>query len=260
MPKIAIVAALEREVSGLTRGWSRLQQEYQGRSFIFFERDEIVLVCGGIGVQAARRAAEAVIALYRPTLVQSVGFAGALHPGLRVGDVFAPAVVIDARDGSRAEVDGGEGTLVTFMTVAGAEQKANLARAYQAQAVDMEAAAVAATARAHGIGFAATKVISDELDFEMPGIDRRMDRFIDAQGRFRTLNFALFVALRPWLWRRVAMLAGNSRKAAKALGQHLERFRQGLSQPPGRVAPPPTAAHSTPQPAPTSGLSARSRE
>jgi len=255
MPKIAIVAALEREVSALTRGWSRLEQEYEGRKFVFFERDEMVVVCGGIGVEAARRAAEAVIAVYHPTLVQSVGFAGALNASLRVGYVFAPAVVIDARDGSRAEIDGGEGTLVTFMTVAGVEQKANLAQAYEAQAVDMEAAAVAAAARAHGISFGATKVISDELHFEMPG----MDRFIDAQGRFRTANLTAFVALRPWLWRRVAMLARNSRKAAKALGEHLERFRQGLSPAPGRVAPPPTAAHSTAQAA-ASRLSARSRE
>ena len=45
----------------------------------------------------------------------------------------------------------------------------------------MEAAAVAAAAAGHGIGFAATKVISDELNFEMP----EMERFIDARGNFK---------------------------------------------------------------------------
>jgi adenosylhomocysteine nucleosidase len=65
-------------------------------------------------------------------------------------------------------------------------------------------------------------VISDESNFEIP----EMDRFIDAQGRFRTVSFVGFIALRPWLWRRVAMLAGNSRKAARALGEHLERWVQ----------------------------------
>src|SRR5580704_11830502 len=106
MPKVAIVAALEREVSGLTTGWSRVERRYDGRSFVFFERDDMVVVCGGIGVEAARRAAEAVIALYHPALLQSVGFAGALDSSLRVGDIFMPAVVIDARDGSRVEIDG----------------------------------------------------------------------------------------------------------------------------------------------------------
>jgi adenosylhomocysteine nucleosidase len=223
MPKLAIVAALEREVSGLTSKCQRVEQEYEGRSFVFFERDEMVIVCGGIGLDAARRASTAVIALYRPSHVQSVGFAGALDPALRVGDLFTPSVVIDARDGSRTEINGehAKGSLITFMAVAGARQKASLAQAYKAQAVDMEAAAVAAAARARGTAFSVVKAISDELGFDLP----EMARFIDPQGRFRTTSFILFVTLRPGLWLRVAHLARNSRKAAKALVAHLERFR-----------------------------------
>jgi adenosylhomocysteine nucleosidase len=261
MPKVAIVAALEREVGGLTRSCSRVEQEYEGRSFVFFERDEMVVVCGGIGMEAARRAAEAVIALYSPTLVQSVGFAGALDAGLRVGDIFASAVVVDARDGSRLQIEGGDGqrALVSFMTVAGVEQKAKLAQAYGATAVDMEAAAVAVAARTHGVRFGVTKVISDELYFAMP----EMGRFIDAQGRFQTAAFAVFVALRPWLWSRVATLASNTSKAARVLGEHLQRFSQELSQAPGqaseKIAAPP-AARPTPQPAAASGLNAGGRE
>jgi len=268
MPKVAIVAALEREVSGLTRNWNRVERQYQGRTFVFFEREEMVVVCGGIGAEAARRAAEAAIAVYRPIRVQSVGFAGALDAGLRVGDVFAPAVVVDARDGSRVEVDGAAGrehfTLVTFMAVAGVQQKASLAQAYGAQAVDMEAAGVAMAARVHGIAFGATKVISDELDFEV----LEMSRFIDPQGHFRTANFAAFVSLRPSLWRRVAALARNSRKAARVLGEHLERYRQELNQSSGqssareseKIAASPAAAHPTPRSAATSGANAGGRE
>ena len=243
MPRFAIVAALEREVSTLIQGCRRVQQDYAGRRFIFFERDDMVAVCGGIGADAARRAAEAIIALYRPTIVKSVGFAGALTASMRVAEIFAPAVVVDARDGSRTEVDGGTGTLVTFMEVASAAQKNNLAQAYGAQAVDMEAAAVAAAARAHGINFATIKVISDELTFELP----HTARFIGAQGQFRTASFALFAALRPWLWGRVATLASNSRKASQALGQHLERFQ--------RNSIPATPAS---QPAATAGFTSRS--
>jgi adenosylhomocysteine nucleosidase len=240
MPKIAIIAALEREVSGLITNWNRVERDHEGRSFVFFERDEIVVVCGGVGMEAARRAADAVIVLYHPTLVQSVGFAGALDASLGIGDVFVPAVVIDTRDGSRVELDNGnalgkrQGTLVSFMAVASIDQKANLAQAYGAHAVDMEASAVAAAARAHGIQFDAIKVISDKHDFDMPEIAR----FIDPQGRFRTAGFALFVALRPWLWSRAAILAGNSRKAARALGDHLEYFRQELKQASGQESSP----------------------
>ena len=62
-----------------------------------------MLVCSGIGREAARRATEAIINLYAPVLVQSVGFAGALDPTLKVGTVLTPVCVIDAKDGSRIE-------------------------------------------------------------------------------------------------------------------------------------------------------------
>jgi adenosylhomocysteine nucleosidase len=219
MSEVAIVAALEREVSGLTKSWSRVEREFQNHKFVFLERDQTVVVCGGIGSEAARRAAEAVIALYHPALVQSIGFAGALHAALRVGDILQPAIVINAGDASRVEVAGGKGVLVTFMAVAGIDQKKNLAQAYGAEAVDMEASAVATAAQRHGIRYGAVKVISDELNFEMPD----MGRFIDPQGHFRTGAFVAFVVLRPWLWMRVFTLARNSRKAAKSLAAHLQQ-------------------------------------
>jgi adenosylhomocysteine nucleosidase len=230
MPKLAIVAALEREVRGLTKNCRRIEREHQGRNFVFFERtdkdENMVIVCGGIGLESARRAAEAVIALYQPTELQSVGFAGALDQTMHVGDLFIPSAVIDARDGSRVLVAGidkdSQNALVTFMSVAGARQKRSLAQAFAAKAVDMEAAAVAVAAAAHGLGFAATKVISDELDFEMP----QMERFIDVRGQFRTAAFVAFLALRPWLWLRVAALARDSRKAAQALGSYFAQLNR----------------------------------
>ncbi|MGA7401026.1 MAG: hypothetical protein WCC99_02710 [Candidatus Sulfotelmatobacter sp.] len=226
MPKVAIIAALHREVRALVKTWARIQREHQGRKFTFFEKDEFVVVCGGVGVESARRAAEAVIALYQPAVVYSVGFAGALDSALRVGDVFAPSVVIDARDGSRTQLDFGDGTLLTFMAVAAPDQKEKLAQAYGARAVDMEAAAVAAATQAHGIGFGVTKVISDELDFEMP----EMARFITMDGQFKSASFIRYAAVRPWLWKRVGILARNSNHAARVLAQQLD----GLSIDPSK--------------------------
>jgi adenosylhomocysteine nucleosidase len=202
----------------LIKSWRRIQREHEGHKFTFFEREDMVAVCGGIGMQSARRVAEAVIALYHPTQLHSVGFSGALNRSLSVGDVFSPAMVIDARDGSRYQLRGGRETLLTFMAVADSTQKTRLAQAYSAGAVDMEAASVAAAAQARGIPFAATKVISDELDFDMPAIGN----FVSAEGRFKTPSFVLFAALRPWLWRSVAVLARNSRKASRALCANLE--------------------------------------
>jgi adenosylhomocysteine nucleosidase len=214
--KVAIVAALEREVAPLIRGWAKVHRPCDNRMYTFYESGNAVLVCGGIGSESARRASEAIIALFRPELVISAGFAGALDKGLSVGSVLRPARVVDARDGTVSEL-AGEGTLVTFVSVASAEQKTKLAYAYGAQAVDMEAAAVARGAEARGVRFAAVKAISDASGFQMPPLDK----FVTHDGQLRSARFLGFVAIRPWLWANVIRLARNSSRAARALSAAL---------------------------------------
>jgi adenosylhomocysteine nucleosidase len=214
-----MVAALEREVKPLVRGWRVNFREHQGRRFKFFEDDQRVLVCGGIGPEAARRATEAVVMLYHPEVVQSVGFAGALDAALNVGEVFSPSRVLDSTDGSCVETGVGNGVLVSFGSVAGTEQKARLAQAYGAQAVDMEAAAVARAALLRGVRFVALKAISDDRDFSLPEIQR----FVRADGKLRTAAFVATIAVRPWLWPGVVRLARNSAAASRALCGELER-------------------------------------
>jgi adenosylhomocysteine nucleosidase len=221
MSRVAIVAALEREVGPLIREWRVIDKEVGGRRFRFFEKDDFVLVCGGIGAEAARRAAEAVIAIYAPSVIYSAGFAGALNRELKVGDVVHPLRVVNAGDGSSVNLDQGEGVLVSFGSVASPEQKARLRDSFRAQAVDMEAAAVARAAEARGTGFAVVKVISDEFDFSFPSTDR----FVDSNGRFLERRFAWFTVLRPWLWPQVARLARNSNRASGVLCDWLRKMK-----------------------------------
>ena len=215
--RIGIVAALEREVRPLIKDWPVSRREYSGRPYKFFAKQDLVVVCGGIGSEAARRAAEAVISLYHPVLLVSAGFAGALDPALRAGHVLSPRLVIDAADGSRTDAGGSDGVLLTFGTVADAGQKARLAKAYGVQAVDMEAAAVARAAQARGVKFAACKVISDAADSQLPP----MARFVGKDGTFHYIKFLIFVAVRPWLWVSVVKLARDSAIAADILSETL---------------------------------------
>ena len=219
MPEIAMIAALEREVWPLVKDWQTSDREYDSRQYRFFEQQDCVVACGGIGSEAARRATEAVIALYKPRAVWSVGFAGALEERGRVGELLEARCVVDARDGSRVDTGNGAGVLVSFSSIAGGEQKSKLAKAYGAQAVDMEAASVAKGAQDHGLPFAAVKVISDEIGFRIPP----MERFIGKDGKFRTASFTLYAALRPWLWGSMIRLARNSAKAARVLCEHLNK-------------------------------------
>jgi adenosylhomocysteine nucleosidase len=225
MSRVAIVAALEREVRPLIRDWRVSEKEVGGRRFRFFEKDDFVVVCGGIGAEAARRAAEAVIAIYAPSVIYSAGFAGALDAALKVGDVVQPRRVVNAGDGSSVSLDRGESVLVSFGSVASPAQKASLRDSFGAQAVDMEAAAVARAAEARGAEFAVVKVISDEFDFAFPS----MERFVDSKGQFLQGRFAWFAAVRPWLWPQLARLARNSNRASLALCDWLRTMIGAIS-------------------------------
>jgi adenosylhomocysteine nucleosidase len=220
--KIAIIAALKREIRQLVKSWPLTSIQHDGRDFTFREGDHAVVVCGGIGAEAARRAAEAAIAHYSPHMLISAGVAGALVPELNVGDTIFPATVIDTQDGSRHETAIhhapvgntalGRTILASYPEIASVAQKQQLAKSYGAHAVDMEAAAVARAAQSHNLPFLAVKAISDDARFEIP----EMNRFV-RQGRFETGPFLSHIAMRPWLWLKVIRLARNTRIASDNL-------------------------------------------
>jgi adenosylhomocysteine nucleosidase len=220
MPRIAIVAALEREVAPLIRTWRVRWVEHGGRRYKFFENQEASLVCSGMGPEAARRATEAMIQEIRPTHILSVGFVGGLDPGLKVGAIFEPRMVVNAADGAKIDTGCGAGTLLSFSAVAGREQKRKLRDAYGAGAVDMEAAAVAQGAESRGVSFSALKVVSDEAGFAMPPVEK----FVGTEGRFYAARFAVHVAMRPQYWGATMALARNSGRASQALCAALEQY------------------------------------
>ena len=83
-----------------------------------------MVAIGGIGRNAARKAAEAVVARYEPSVMISAGIAGALSPTLKVGDVVQASEVVDAESGARFAA-GGESVIVTVSSVSGPAEKAN---------------------------------------------------------------------------------------------------------------------------------------
>jgi len=207
------VAAIEREVWPLVKDWPRRETSFAGRPYRFFERDGTAVVCGGIGPEAARRATEAIIELYGPMLVISAGFAGGLDPALATGDALRPRLILNAGDGSRTDSGIGEGVLISFPHVASPQQKAKLRQAYGAQAVDMEASAVAQCAQAHGVKFTACKVIFDTSGTSLPPFEL----LVGHDGQFHVLRFLGYVAVRPWLWWKVKRWAGEAARAATNL-------------------------------------------
>ncbi|MGB8130521.1 MAG: hypothetical protein WCG81_12080 [Candidatus Angelobacter sp.] len=223
MSKIAIIAAMEREIEPLVRGWQRTTVPSADKKFSVFESDGVVAVVSGIGCKNAEIAARAIVDHHRPALFISVGLAGALIWSLKVASVFTPNVVVDAVEGAeyRCATDPNHvsgGVLVTAQQIAGTEAKRELVNHFHGLVVDMEAAGVAKVAQQEQIGFRCVKAISDEADFVMPP----MGKFVNAAGKFQSGKFALWAAIRPWQWPRIVNLARNSKRAIKALCNRLQ--------------------------------------
>jgi len=212
--RIGIVTAMATEVWPLVRDWRREPFQHAGRSFRFFVDEDAAVLCGGIGYAAGKRAAEAMLAFAKPRLLVAAGLAGALKVEGKLGQTMQPAAMINGSTGERFRTAGGQGTVISSATIAGAREKQELAARFpDADIVDMEGAAVAEVAAQHGIPVLAAKAISDELDFEFPPLNP----FVDAEGRFQSARFTLYAAAHPQWWPKIAALKRNSDRAAQAL-------------------------------------------
>ncbi|MGO9517143.1 MAG: phosphorylase [Candidatus Korobacteraceae bacterium] len=206
---VAIVAAMPMELTPLL-GKIRPRQV---NGICLVDLDRAVVAVGGMGEKCARHAAETAIGDAQPALLLSAGFAGAISPGLKVGDVARIREVVDAATGRRYPTNGGEWVLATSQDVSNAAEKRELLMKFGADAVDMEAAAVAQVASEQGLKFAAIKAISDDAGFVMPPLAQ----FIDKNGRFHKGRFLLYVAFRPKWWPTLAKMRTNSAIASANL-------------------------------------------
>jgi nucleoside phosphorylase len=221
--KLAIVAALEREVAPLFRDdeWDTAVVRMGERKVCIRERDGVLVTWGGIGAAAARTAAEMLYKHAKGELdgYISAGYAGALTPELKVGDVMQPGQVVtpDGTDCAAHGRNASGGVLVSAPAVAGTAAKRDLAIRHSAKAVDMEAHAVADFARGRQLPCVVIKVISDEHDSDLPPVEQ----FIDANGRFKSSSFAVHMMVRPWHWRKVIRLGRDTSVASRALCEAL---------------------------------------
>ena len=237
MSCLAIIAALPREVAGLTRGFPA-DGSLRDRGIHLHRLPGVVVVAAGMGSERVTAAVAAALAEEQIGMLVSAGLAGACLPPLRPGQVLEASVVIDVRTGERfgtdapvpeehPEEDREEHQVVLASTpaIASVREKARLAQSYGAAMVDMEAATVGRLARAHDLRFRAIKGLSDAHDFELASLSR----FEGQHGSFRTGHFALHTALRPHHWRSAARLGRNSNRALDALQTRLRQFTDDLA-------------------------------
>ncbi len=226
MPKVAVIAALPREIAGLVRG-ARADHTLLRSGVRLHHLGNAVVVCAGMGASRVVLALDAALREPKVELVISAGLAGSCSPEINAGEVVEATTVLDAKTGERFQCQATGATdrvLVSTEAIAGVKEKLRLRESYRAAMVDMEAATVARLAGARGLRFRAIKGISDAHDFEMES----MSRFADARGQFRTGAFALHTALHPSRWGSAVRLGRESNRGLAKLWTDLAEIINGM--------------------------------
>ena len=197
---IGIIGAMDIEVRALKEMLKSRHDKISGG--IEFSSGEymdkqIVVACCGIGKVAAAMSAQTMIIEYRPQLIINSGVAGALVPGLDIGDIAIGSDVVQhdmdttamgdpkglipgidlihipchnpsAR--ALAEVIKGLGIHCLSGTVASGDKfvgtyddKSGIAREFNAIACEMEGAAIGQVCYLNKVNFAVIRAISDSL-------------------------------------------------------------------------------------------------
>jgi adenosylhomocysteine nucleosidase len=176
---------------------------------------------GGGSEGGAAQAARRLIAQGVSGLV-SFGLAGGLDPTLAPGAVLVPRAVVlggerwDADPALSDRLGGGTGHLLAGGggVLATVEAKASMRQATEADAVDLESAAVAHAAARAGVPFAALRAVCDPAERDLP---RAALVALDAQGRIGGLRVLAAALARPGELPVLVRLAGDAARARRAL-------------------------------------------
>jgi adenosylhomocysteine nucleosidase len=171
---------------------------------------------------------------YRPKVILSAGFAGALQESHAVGDILLATEIVDHEGNGwpatwpdtlppgewRPPLHRGR-ILTAANLIASPEEKRSLAKRHDAAGVDMESAAVAQYSSRRGIPFGCVRAISDAAT---TALSPQLLQLL-AGGQVAPLCVVSALVRRPWLARELMRLARDTRFAAdqlaKALGELL---------------------------------------
>jgi adenosylhomocysteine nucleosidase len=199
-------------------------------------RASVDVMVTGMGPENARRAAETAMSVPHTFCISS-GFAGALRPAHKVGDILVAQAVwqigksktIESAAGlvTRAHQDGAKcvDVFLTSERVVGTiKEKARLAPF--GDAVDMESFAILSAARERNVPAVAIRVISDGFDQDMPV---NFSTAIDQKGRVMTGAIVREIVRHPVVVPALIRLGRESRAAAESLANFLESYIEKAS-------------------------------
>ncbi|HEX3624385.1 MAG TPA: hypothetical protein VH280_03060 [Verrucomicrobiae bacterium] len=189
--------------------------------------DKVPVFLTGIGRENAEKAAKEFLATHTPSLLMTCGFAGALIPELKIGDVIFE---IPAKGGAGDE---SYAAVRSKLAAAGAREakifcaeriattvadKKKLREDTGADAAEMESGAVQAACSARGIPCVTVRVISDTASQDLP-LD--FNNFMKEDKSLDMSKLMMAVAKAPWKMGALMELQKNTKLAAQRLADAL---------------------------------------
>lgn len=195
-------------------------QEAKPFQKLLHSRADVRITVTGMGSRNAERALRNALALQKPTRAFTCGFAGALDPGLRIGDV----VFHTNDDELAAQLSRAGAKSVSFCCAARvavtAMEKSALRRATNADAVEMESAVIQSVCAEAGVPCAIVRTISDLANEDLP-LD--FNALLTADRRLSPVKLALGILKSPGCIPALVRLGKNSAFAAEQLARVLQQ-------------------------------------
>jgi len=233
--RIAIIGAIKDEIAGIKKEM-RIEDALRwptGNAFAGNWRDvPIVLVRSGMGCDRARRALAEIAGKYTLERIFSIGYAGALDPSLKVGDLVVADQVVYYQTLKSYSLDGEllgtmpevrRGTLLTVdQVVATPPEKKALREKYSAVAVDMETFALVEEAKSRNIPICSYRAITDTADQELMDCSH----LIEANGDVSKLKAGWHVLTHPGDLKSMIDLGQHAKTATASLTELVSQLIQ----------------------------------
>ena len=236
---IAVVTAMKEEFEAVL---SRAREARFRGTFVEARigTSDVALCLTGDGAGKAGRAADLLCEAVRPTALLGAGVAGALSPGLAVGDVLVSRRIHDSHGDVAPPPDArllaqalenSQATAGTFLTVARPVVLASLKKALLQTlddggpaAADMESSAWARAAASRGIPYLIARAISDRAEEDLP---EYIGRCVGLDGAVRRSSVVLSALAQPATIPALLRMRGRVLACAEKLAAFLEDFLSG---------------------------------
>ena len=228
---IAIISATENEVNGLLNALTNINKTTINSNKIIegkFLDIDIVIAIAGVGIRKARSCVNSIIKKYKPKILISAGFAGALNPKLQLGDLIIPDWALSLKNNEKIFLDNNlpyiaykyikGGVLTESSFINEKNKKLDLFVQSGADIVDMETWAIADTARKQDTRVLSVRAVSDLTNQHLP----RMEQIFNRKSKFdKTKAFEYFKSNPGEIFNFLRFRYVNLRKAGIRLNSFL---------------------------------------